>query len=409
MSNGSATTFLSWAILASLFLAFLFYHLWSYDGLQCLKWNAGRQPGAFRRLMTYSYLGSTPLLIVFGVGITTLKFKEGFVVLSQNEVFPKPPDLWSKGHQHALLGLFFVFSIAWALEQITHFEELAFWFFLLDQGPEKRDWFTSLEYKLWSIGCIAAIIGMPLTALISRRDILTVDAWIFLVGALSSSTTNILFIYILVRFPSFLRHVKAEGADPDVVIRLATFYELNLVRIVFRFAAAVPLLVLAVDGIHGSHRVNRSQFWSDILLIISAIGQFISSLITIMVFFPRSLTKENGYRNRLASPAIAAPTQPHTFVPHELVEASTHMQIHSPHFPSSHDSPKSMSRECASSPPSAYLGHAYTRSSSDIPIELVRPPAHARRRTFPDSTLHPFVTMYMSPIDLIEMPLDGPP
>jgi len=103
------------------------------------------------------------LLIVFGVGITTLKFKEGasrrqtalissgirinrrtppsvgagFVALSEHEgalmislllrsdgpterpgtVLPKPPDLWSQGHQHTLLALFFVFSVAWALEQ----------------------------------------------------------------------------------------------------------------------------------------------------------------------------------------------------------------------------------------------------------------------------------------------------
>ena len=30
---------------------------------------------------------------------------------------PKPPNLWTKNDQHILLGLFFVFSVAWALEQ----------------------------------------------------------------------------------------------------------------------------------------------------------------------------------------------------------------------------------------------------------------------------------------------------
>jgi hypothetical protein len=85
---------------------------------------------------------------------------------------------------------------------------------------------------------------MPLTALAARHDIVTVrtylslslseadnlqvDAWIFLVGALGSSATNVLFILILIRFPSFFRRVKAEGADPDVVVRLSTFYELNV-------------------------------------------------------------------------------------------------------------------------------------------------------------------------------------
>lgn len=39
-------------------------------------------------------------------------------------VFPKPADLWSKDHQHTLLSLFFVFSVAWALEQCVLFSFL---------------------------------------------------------------------------------------------------------------------------------------------------------------------------------------------------------------------------------------------------------------------------------------------
>ncbi|KAI0264119.1 hypothetical protein BC834DRAFT_270942 [Gloeopeniophorella convolvens] len=426
MSNGSATAFLAWAILASLFLAFLFYHLWNYDRLKCLRWNGGRQPGAFKRLMTYSYLMATPLLVVFGVGISTLKFKEGFVFVQHDgarpfapcaglrtlsavcAVMPKPPDLWTKSHQHFLLGLFFIFSAAWALEQVTHFEELAFWLFLLDQGPEKREWFTSWEYRLWSIGCVAAILGMPLTTLIARHNLLTIDAWIFLVGGCSSTVTNVLFLYVLVRFPSFLRHVKGEGADPDVVVRLSTFYELNLVRIVFRFAAALPLLVLAVDGIHGEHVINRSLFWSDILLMISAIGQFISSLITVNIFFPRSVTKENGYRHRAASSATATQTHPHGYTSRES-EPAMHSQMHAPHLASLPDSPKSMSRDRTPSPPPSFARHAYTRSSSELAIELARPPGPARRTTLPESALHPYVVNYTSPIDLIDVPPDGVP
>lgn len=73
--------------------------------------------------------------------------------------------------------------------------ELAFWIFLLDQGPEKRYWFTSWEYRLWStcssrssalvlghdrtfflscLGCIVTIFGMPLTTLAARHNIVTV-------------------------------------------------------------------------------------------------------------------------------------------------------------------------------------------------------------------------------------------
>jgi hypothetical protein len=78
--------------------------------------------------------------------------------------------------------------------------ELAFWFFLIDQGPEKRDWFTSWEYKFWFLGpsllfsalccpsepgsnglsrlaSAATILGMPFTTLVARNDIVTVNTF----------------------------------------------------------------------------------------------------------------------------------------------------------------------------------------------------------------------------------------
>ncbi|ETW74616.1 hypothetical protein HETIRDRAFT_22237, partial [Heterobasidion irregulare TC 32-1] len=293
MSNGSPTSFLVWSLLSCLFLCFLFYHLWSYDKFQCLKWDAGRQPGAFRRVMTYSYLMTVPLLVVFSVGLTVLKFEEGFSYSCV--VRPKPVHLWTTNHQHILLALYFVFSVAWALELVTHFEELAFWLFLLDQGPSKREWFSSWEYRLWYTGCIAAILGMPLTALITRNELETMDAWLFLIGSAGATATNVAFIYVLVRFPAFLRHVKAEGAEPDVVVRLSSFYEYNLLRVFFRFMSALPFLALAIDGIMGTHPIN------DFLLVLAANGQFISSAITLMIFFPRSFTAEAGYRTKANS------------------------------------------------------------------------------------------------------------
>ena len=37
---------------SSQFLIFLVHHLWCYDRFKCLRWTAGRQPGAFKRVMT---------------------------------------------------------------------------------------------------------------------------------------------------------------------------------------------------------------------------------------------------------------------------------------------------------------------------------------------------------------------
>lgn len=47
-------------------------------------------------------------------------------------------------------------------------------------------------------------------------------------GSAGSTSTTITFLYVLWRFPKFINHVKSEGAEPTVVVRLATFYQLNV-------------------------------------------------------------------------------------------------------------------------------------------------------------------------------------
>ncbi|KIM82405.1 hypothetical protein PILCRDRAFT_461398 [Piloderma croceum F 1598] len=283
MAIGSPTAYLLWAVLACLFCGFLVFHLWRYDRFQCLRWNAGRQPGAFKRVMTYTYVASMPLLVVFSVAMSVLKYKEGFALVPSGHIMPKLTPFWKDSHRHWLLPLYFVFSGAWALEIITHLEELTFWLFMLHQGPKKRDWFESWEVKVWYMGSIVAILGMPLTVLITREEIDKCQAWIFLAGSSASSATTLCFLYVLARFPIFIHHVKEEGADPDVVVRLTTFYNLNMVRVMFRFIFTVPLLVLAIDGIQGPHGIVTDPFWSDFLLVLAGIGCFISSTITLLV------------------------------------------------------------------------------------------------------------------------------
>ena len=50
-----ATPHLLAGVALTQFLAFLLLHLWAYDRFNCLKWDSGRQPGAFKRVMTYVY------------------------------------------------------------------------------------------------------------------------------------------------------------------------------------------------------------------------------------------------------------------------------------------------------------------------------------------------------------------
>ncbi|KAI0774897.1 hypothetical protein BD413DRAFT_472444 [Trametes elegans] len=309
MSTASPTAFLLWAILSVLFLVFLVHHLWCYDKFKCLRWSAGRQPGAFKRVMTYSYLGAVPLFAFYSIGMTVIKYREG--LSPPPTLFPRPINMYREENRTWVLPLQFVFTIAWALELVTHLEELAFWLYLLHQNPNKEAWFSSWEYRLWYIGSLFALIGLPMTALITRNHLDTVDAYIFLVGSAGSTSTTVSFLYVLWRFPRFIRHVKAEGADPSVVVRLATFFQLNEVRVVFRFLFTLPLLVLALDGIIGrTHPVNHNQFLTDLFFMFGGIGCFVSSMITLLIFFPRSIVREAGYKPKLASAASFSSSAP---------------------------------------------------------------------------------------------------
>ncbi|KAJ6593197.1 hypothetical protein B0H19DRAFT_1089364 [Mycena capillaripes] len=228
MSNGSPSAYLLWALLSVSFFTFMLIHLWSYDKFKCLRWDSGRQPGAFKRVMTYSYFATVPLLMVFSVAMTALKYQEGSFVLDDGTIMPRPFAEWLIIHRRWIIPLYFILSIAWSLELVTHLEELTFWLFLLHQGPRKRDWFHCWEFRAWYLGSLVAVLGMPLTTLMKRHNLETCEAWIFVAGASAGTFTTVCFLYVLANFPGFIRSVKAEGAEPDVVVRLSTFYQLNV-------------------------------------------------------------------------------------------------------------------------------------------------------------------------------------
>ncbi|KAJ2931553.1 hypothetical protein H1R20_g5610, partial [Candolleomyces eurysporus] len=109
------------------------------------------------------------------------------------------------------------------------------------------------------------------------------EAWIFLVGSAAGTFTTVCFLYVIFRFPKFLEYVKAGGAEADVIVRLATFYELNCIRVAFRFIFSLPLLIIALDAIRGPYPIVGNAFATDFLLMMAGIGSFISSGITLLV------------------------------------------------------------------------------------------------------------------------------
>ncbi|KAI0253703.1 hypothetical protein BJV78DRAFT_1360034 [Lactifluus subvellereus] len=324
MCHFTPAAYLVWSVLSCLLGMFLVYHLWCFDRFRCLRWNQGSQ-GAFKRVMTYSYLLSVPLLITFAVGFCIIKYSEGFITLPVYGVIPTPYQLWTSAHRNAIIPLYLCLACAWGLEMVSHLEELCFWLFVVNVGPAQRDWFSSLYFRTWIVGSSIAILYMPLVTILTRSDPLKVpcrdsivvetriltfcpskcEAYTFLAGGLGSLSLTLWFIPVLHLFQPFLNGLRKEGVDMNTIVRLTKFHELNTIRTVLRLFFAIPVCILAIDGIRPQHHVNESMFGSEFLLMLAGFGVVLSSGLTLVVFFPRSVENEiaahdAGIRNRLS-------------------------------------------------------------------------------------------------------------
>ncbi|QRV84359.1 transmembrane protein [Ceratobasidium sp. AG-Ba] len=309
MTHTSPATSALWSILSVILFCYLVTHLWKFDRFACVKWNRGNS-GAFKRVMTRT------ILMVYSITMTVIKYDEGYAVFPGVGIVPKPYQLWTHPQRTWLTAIYIMFATAWALEIVSHLEELCFWLFLINVGAAQTSWFRSIHFKCWVVGSLAAVVGLPVLAVFTRDNPLKVG-YLYLSrddddfdyvnsakpgrsspgrSALCSSPSGFSVLWL---FPAFLRRVKNEGAEPEVVVRLSTFHELNIIRVVFRFMFVLPLMTLAADGIKPSHNhVNESPFWTDLLAMLGAIGCIVSSIITLLIFFPRSIAKEAGYKPR---------------------------------------------------------------------------------------------------------------
>ncbi|KLO16178.1 hypothetical protein SCHPADRAFT_224398 [Schizopora paradoxa] len=330
MTHVSPTAFCTWSVLSCALFLFLVCHLWRYDRFACLKWSSTPYNGAFKRLMTYTYLISIPMIGAFSVGFTWMKYKAGYMKVLGFGYIPTPYVFWPQAYQDAIFPLMLVFSFAWSLEMITHLEELCFWLFLVRSGPSQHDWFKSRYSKLWMGGSVVALVYVPLLAILNRSNPYKCEARTFLAGSAGDFALTVAFLPILWNFPTFLDKLKGERVDEAVIIRLQKFYELNIIRVIFRCFMFIPLFILGMDGVIGhKHSINESLFWTDLLATLAAFGCAFSSVCTILIFFPRSYEAE--YRANNSGPpseCLPSPLWKNTNLSDHADSLQYHHQLH---------------------------------------------------------------------------------
>lgn len=71
------------------------------------------------------------------------------------------------------------------------------------------------------------------------------------------------------KFPAFILDCRRQGANLEVIEKLAYFQHLNAVRTVFRVTYAIALLVLSVDGQTEKKRINNTPAALDGLFMVA--------------------------------------------------------------------------------------------------------------------------------------------
>lgn len=229
--------------------------------------------------------------MAYAFGFAIIKYQQGFIEF-KGSIIPKPSSMWPEEQQRAIFPLMLVFSFGWSMEMTTHLEELCFWLFLVNAGSAQQDWFRSWYFRFWIVGSVVAIIYMPGITLLTRDDPLKCEAYSFLAGSLGSLSLTLWFTPVLWAFPAFLASLKNEGVDSATIVRLTKFHELNTIRVIFRFIFVIPFIILGVDGLKPHRHINESMLWTDFLTMTSAFGVSISSTLTLVIFFPRSVEGE---------------------------------------------------------------------------------------------------------------------
>lgn len=409
MSHSTPATLLVWAVLSVLLGIFLVHHLYRYDRFKCLKWNYGLHSGAFKRIMTYTYLINIPLIAIYSIGFAVIKYKMGWTTVPGVGIMPTPWTEWPKMYQHAILPLYLIFSIGWSLEIVTHLEELCFWLFLVNAGRAQQDWFRSGYFKVWVAGSIAAVIYMPLVTIFTRANPLKNEAATFLAGSLGSLVITICFTPILWTFPRFVEGLRSEGVDMETVLRLIKFHELNTIRIVFRFIFTISLAILGADGTTPHTHVNDSCFWTEFLAILAGIGVTVSSGITLVIFFPRSIEKEYNLkqstqhkstfhlrsrvrRHDSTSLAQPSPESIKSYTSEAHIDADGDRGVDT-------KNPFDVELDSYAAAPMTFAPNRRLESGAMVRGGVMHSAARARD---PEGQVHPFVQHYRSPIDLME-------
>ncbi|WVQ99961.1 hypothetical protein IAU59_007104 [Kwoniella sp. CBS 9459] len=283
------------ALVASTGFLFMIWHTWHYDRWRCLLYSKNDW---FRAVMCHILLGAIACLNVYTWIAVHVLYEEYWIYLpSAQQTIIAPYQLWTESHQDLWRISMYFMTAGWGFLLATHLEEFLYWGYLIKSintpGGPRTTWLRSSFFKVWVglwISSFALLIG---AVHIETTNLDMMRAYLFVVGGTLSVLLAVASIVLCFVFPSFLRTVKRQGANFEVVDRLHFFAEMNQIRTVCRLAYSIGILILSIDGLTKNKTINKSMIWHDILYITSQLALFAATCLSIVVLLPRNMTSES--------------------------------------------------------------------------------------------------------------------
>ncbi|KAG0321947.1 hypothetical protein BG000_003065, partial [Podila horticola] len=243
-----------------------------------------------RSIVTLAILLGMPLNLVYDIGSANIKYKEGFMDISQGAgvIIAKPSNFWVDGHVEQAKTLDYLLAVGMAMLTSTLFLLQSFWSFI-SKSVTKSTFMTSFEFRLNIVVSVIVIVLFPTIQFLFRNNHALREAAPQMAFSVFLLFVSLLGVRTHFRFNSLLKVAvnTVTDATKSVVVKLEYFKDLNLILSASLFGTSIALGIASADGLTPSPTIARNKFASDLLIAHVNFFSFINWVTLLLIFYPR--------------------------------------------------------------------------------------------------------------------------
>ncbi|KAF9170282.1 hypothetical protein BGX21_005025 [Mortierella sp. AD011] len=288
MSHQSDYSFVQRAVANGWFYIWFVVYAFRYDRFMALNLRRIMR-FELRSIVTLLLLIAIPLHLSYDIGLTTIKYYEGFIVdPDNNETVSKPSYLWSQPHQDLASVLDYTLACAMAIFASIFFLLQSFYHYI-SKSVTKSSFMSSLEFRINIICSVMLIAVFPLIQYLARNGHNKREAAPQLAFSLVTCCIGALGIRSNSRFKTLLKVALMTMTEnsQDVAEKLEHFKDMNMILTISMFGTGIPLVIASVDGLTPNPVIATNKFASDFLVMNVNFFEFIIWVTVVLIFYPR--------------------------------------------------------------------------------------------------------------------------